>query len=302
MCGRTHFLFFAALSLAACSGPPAGQPPTVPTPPDPIAGQGDCRPDGTWAFGDPADPANHARFLQHATAQQYVPVSQGGVRRALPVVPPAPGGGLGTPIPGAVSGTIEPRAGINGSARSAYENSAGRSCPGRVIARVTIDGRSSPNDSIRRDAQRALQARRDAAQGEILHDSLALLGGYKTLVHRHGVYHPDPGLEHRHRYFPEGTSYVWMDQLTDLGNGVTLARGVIVSEDTSVSPWIVRIRYCGHSQPSGGPTDPNCAPAHPVPHPPPLARWLDIPEDDHAWEWCASRGCCIVESSTFEVS
>lgn len=289
--------------LAACTAPPSAPPPPgPPSPPDPVVGQGDCLNNETWRFGDPADTANHAAFLAHATAQTYVgvpstPGQQGGVLKNLPVVLPAPGGGHQPPIQDAVRGEINPRAGINGSRRASYEPTT-EPCPGRVIGRVHIDGTQSRIPSIAAEADRALRERQNA-QGRVLPDALALLGGYKTMVHRHGSLDPDPGLEHSHRYFPEGTSYIWMDSLTTVGTGETFARGVIVSSDTSVAPWVVRIRYCPHEDPSNPHSDPHCDPAHPVPSSRPLARWIDIPEDDHAWEWCAMTGCCLVESSTF---
>ncbi len=285
----------------------------------PRAGEGACLENGTWSFGNPADPANHADFLAFADTLRYRPTGNGAAQKALPVAVPDPNGGISRIDSAAVDGVISPQIGIEGTRPEAYEPGH-TPCPGRVIGRVTIDGRESPFDSLREEAERARQihgpvgALQDAPTREdavtpprvqaqetssLLPDSLALLGGYKSFIHEHGSAHPTaPNERHVHRYYPEGVSYVWVDSVQARDDGSMVGRAVIVSEHTNIRPWVLTLRYCDH----GSPAAPGCDLVHDVAamddDEKPYARWLDIPEDDHTWEWCASMGCCIVESGT----
>jgi hypothetical protein len=81
-----------------------------------------------------------------------------------------------------------------------------------------------------------------------------------------------------HDYFPNGWSYVWIDQLGSPGqDGSRPARALIFEDKPNGVMHEVWVTWTPHDE-----------------HEASFAAWVPSPDDDHLWQSCSSMGCCTV--------
>lgn len=211
---------------------------------------------------DPADPANHARFIEYIRTLHFETQHPAGDSKDLPVLLQ---GADGRPTRDP-NGNLQYRQGPRGDLapeRCAYVNHDGDLKRGRIVARVVIIPTASTQVPYSRDS------------------------GYSKLHYHSPATDPGP-YPHVHDFLPRDTSYIWVDSLEN-----DSARGVIIPQRLLPNRQPRRVHVTYDRNPTYPDTD------QPVPNSYSQARWRFVPLDDHLWVSCAEYGCCTVGDTPF---